>query len=328
MPYLVCHMEKYKRQEVSPVEMENERDENYKASNPQIDSTRTKNNYHLVSPRGSYIETINERLATLTLKRKIRSDAIYMNSFVLGSDGEFFGGLTDWQRDDFFWECYMFFAEKYGQENVLSAVVHMDETNPHLHLNIVPIIDGKLCSKDLHDRKKLSALQTEFWEKVGKKWGLKRGKEGSGASHLSTAEYKAKKIVEAAEEKASATTAQAEQQAQEYLTGIHEAVESERNKPLPKKRKESEQEISTLRAENAAYREEIKIKNADNGSLFRQLQEAQRKDSARDTAFSMVADMMTAFPEEFDALLDKSRRKKNASVYRAPIRSNNSGSSK
>ena len=105
MPYLVCHMEKYKRQEVSPVEMENERDENYMASNPQIDSARTKNNYHLVSPRGSYIEMINERLATLTLKRKIRSDAIYMNSFVLGSDREFSGGLTDWQRDDFFWDC-------------------------------------------------------------------------------------------------------------------------------------------------------------------------------------------------------------------------------
>ena len=158
MPYLVCHMEKYKRQEVSPVETENERDENYKASNPQIDSARTKNNYHLISPHGSYIEMINERFATLTLKRKIRSDAIYMNSFVLGSDGEFFGGLTDWQRDDFFWDCYMFFAEKYGNENILSVVVHMDETNPHLHLNIVPIIDGKLCSKDLHDRKKLSAL--------------------------------------------------------------------------------------------------------------------------------------------------------------------------
>ena len=89
MPYLVCHMEKYKRQEVSPVEMENERDENYKASNPQIDSARTKNNYHLISPRESYIEMINARLATLSLKRKIRSDAIYMNSFVLGSDGEF-----------------------------------------------------------------------------------------------------------------------------------------------------------------------------------------------------------------------------------------------
>ena len=52
----------------------------------------------------------------------------------------------------------------------LSAVVHMDETTPHLHLNLVPIINGKLCSKSLYDKKKLSALQKAFREKVGKKW--------------------------------------------------------------------------------------------------------------------------------------------------------------
>ena len=40
-------MEKYKRQEVSPVEEENERDETYQASNPQIDSSRTHLNYHI-----------------------------------------------------------------------------------------------------------------------------------------------------------------------------------------------------------------------------------------------------------------------------------------
>ena len=321
-------MEKYKRQDVSPVERENERDENYKASNPQIDSTRTKNNYHLVSPRGSYIEMINARLATLSLKRKIRSDAIYMNSFVLGSDGEFFEGLTDWQRDDFFWDCYMFFAEKNGQENILSAVVHMDETTPHLHLNLVPIINGKLCSKDLYDKKKLSALQTEFWEKVGKKWGLKRGKEGSLATHYSTAEYKAKKILEAAEQKASETTAHAEEQAQAYLTGIHEVVESEQSKPIPKRKRGAAEEITTLRADNAAYREEIRIKTADNSSLFRQLQEAQRKDTARDTAYSMVSDMLATFPEEFDALLAKARQQKSRSPQRTPNKHKGSGETK
>ncbi len=43
-------MEKYTRQEVSPVERENERDENYEAANPQIDSSRTSRNYHLAVP--------------------------------------------------------------------------------------------------------------------------------------------------------------------------------------------------------------------------------------------------------------------------------------
>ncbi len=89
----------------------------------------------------------------LTLSRKLRSDAIYMNSFVLGSDKEFFERLPIQEQWEFFHDCTMFFAEKYGKENIISAVVHVDETTPHLHLNIVPIVNGKLCSKDLFDKK-------------------------------------------------------------------------------------------------------------------------------------------------------------------------------
>ena len=199
MPYLVCHMEKYKRQEVTPVEKENGRDENYEATNPQIDSSRTSQNYHIINPHGSYSDFINARLATLSLKRKVRSDAVFMNSFVIGSDGEFFNTLPPWHHREFFEDCVRFFADRFGAENIISAVVHMDETTPHLHLNLVPIINGKLCSKDIYDKAKLSILQTEFWQSVGKKYGLLRGKEGSTAKHLDTAEYKAKKIIESAE---------------------------------------------------------------------------------------------------------------------------------
>lgn len=195
-------MEKYKRQEVSPVEEENERDDNYEAGNPQIDSSRTNRNYHLVMPPPTYLEFINARIATLTLKRKLRSDAVYMNSFVLTSDKEFFINLPLAAEKEFFKDCVKFFADKYGAENIISAVVHKDETTPHLHLNLVPITNGKLCSKDLYDRKKLSELQTEFYEKVGKKWGLERGKFKSGAKHVTAAEYKAQKIVDEAERRA------------------------------------------------------------------------------------------------------------------------------
>ena len=56
-------MEKYHKQEVSPVEGENERDETFEADNPQIDSKRTKNNYHINSNAfGGYTEFINKRL--------------------------------------------------------------------------------------------------------------------------------------------------------------------------------------------------------------------------------------------------------------------------
>ena len=127
-------MEIYKRQEVSPVEKENERDENYQTRNPNIDSSRTKDNYHIIYPFKSYIEIINRRLSQLELKRKIRSDAILMNSFVVTSDREFFKGLRPWEQRDFFRDCVQFFEDKYGTKNMISAVVHMDETTPPLTL--------------------------------------------------------------------------------------------------------------------------------------------------------------------------------------------------
>lgn len=137
-------MEKYKRQEVSPVEEENERDEIYQASNPQLDSSRTHLNYHVIYPMKSYLEIINGRLSELDLKRKIRSDAILMNSFIITSDGEFFKGLHPWEQREFFRDCAEFFSNKYGEENMISAVVHMDETTPHMHLNFIPVNERRL----------------------------------------------------------------------------------------------------------------------------------------------------------------------------------------
>ena len=148
---------------------------------------------------GGYTELINKRLKELGLKP--RKDAVVINSFVVGSDKAFFDSLPKMQQYSFFSDCAKFFEERYGQENVISAVVHLGETTPHMHLNLIPITpDGRLCSKDLFDKPKLQQLQKDFYEAVGKKYGLQRGKEGSQAKHLSTAEYKAKKIIEEAEE--------------------------------------------------------------------------------------------------------------------------------
>ncbi len=317
-------MEKYKRQDVSPIEKENERDKNYIGSNPQIDSERTSENYHIIYPQGKYIDMINKRLATLTLKRKIRSDAILMNSFVISSDGEFFKGLRAWEQRAFFEDCVQFFVEKYGYENMLSAVVHVDETTPHMHLNFVPINDGRLSSKSLFDKKKLSELQTELWEQVGKKYGLKRGKENSQATHITAAEHKAKAIVQWAEQKRDEIERQTEQKQAELdeLTQTVEAVTQATNKPIPKKKKDIEQEITELRTKTVLQEREIAVRGKDQEYLFKQLQEATRRNNGADTALSMVTDMMSAYPEEFNALLQKSRAKKNPYT---PFKSNHNG---
>ena len=304
-------MEKYKRQDVSPVEKENERDENYQGSNPQIDSERTSGNYHIFYPQGKYIEMINKRLSTLTLKRKIRSDAILMNSFVIGSDGEFFKGMRAWEQRAFFEDCARFFMDKYGYENMLSAVVHVDETTPHMHLNFVPINDGRLSSKSLFDRQKLAELQTELWEQVGKKYGLQRGKENSQATHITAAEHKAKIIVQSAEQKRDEIDRQTDQKQAELdgLTQTVEAVTQATGKPIPKKKKDVEREIAELRAKTALQEREIQVRGKDQEYLYKQLQEATRRNNGEDTALSMVTDIMNAYPDEFHSLLQRSRAK-------------------
>ena len=54
-----------------------------------------------------------------------------MNSFVLGSDKTFFDGLAKVEQYNFFSDCYKFFTGRcYGEENIIAAVVHNDETTP------------------------------------------------------------------------------------------------------------------------------------------------------------------------------------------------------
>ena len=232
-------MEKYHKQDVAPIEKENERDENYKASNPQIDSERTKNNYRFTPHFGkTYTEFINGRIKELGLSP--RKDAVVMNSFVLGSDKTFFDGLAKIEQYNFFSDCYKFFAERYGEENIIAAVVHTDETTPHMHLNLIPVTkDGRLCSKQLFDKPQLQKLQTDFYESVGKCWGLQRGKEGSQKKHLSTAEFKAKKIIEQAEA--------IREENQVYANALTEAKSGN----IPRNRGKLQEQVIALTADNA-----------------------------------------------------------------------------
>ena len=237
--YLVCHMEKYHKQDVAPIEKENERDENYEAANPQIDSERTRNNYRFTPYFGkTYTEFINGRIKELGLSP--RKDAVVMNSFVLGSDKTFFDGLSRVEQYNFFSDCYKFFTERYGEENIIAAVVHNDETTPHMHLNLMPVTkDGRLCSKQLFDKPQLRQLQTDFYEAVGKRWGLQRGKEGSQKKHLSTAEFKAKKIIEQAEA--------IREESQVYA----DALTAAKSGNIPRKRGKLQEQVIALTADNA-----------------------------------------------------------------------------
>ena len=304
-------MEKYHKTDICPIENENERDENYVGSNTCIDSSRTKDNYRLLFRNSSYTDFINARISELNLPKAPRKDAVLMASFVVGSDREFFKGLDEYEQNRFFRDCANFFIDRYGRKNIISAVVHNDETTPHMHLNLIPIKDGRLCAKDLLNRNELSKLQTEFHEKVGKRWGLMRGKEGSTVSHLSTAEFKAKCIVDEAWDKSTEILSSAGKRVQAELATMEKAVQkadehfaetmkeistakAERDKIIEESNAEADytqslddakkgkfaftknglkNQIVVLTAEVQRLEKEVKRQQADNGLLFKEHQE-------------------------------------------------------
>ena len=293
-------MEKYKRADVVGIERENERDENYKSTrNPQIDKSKTRLNYHTMPYEKKYLAFIDERIKQLSLRRKIKDDAVLITSFILGSDKEFFDRITAEQQKQFFADCTDFFSERYGKENVVSAVVHLDESTPHLHFNLMPVTGGRLCAKELFDRTALRELQTDFYEIVGKKYGLKRGKEGSTAKHLDTVAFKTKKMTEAAE--AKIREAEEAQTAAKPVRELLESYESAKSEKIPFSGKKKETEIIALRMKNSELEKQNNVLAKDNGDLYSELKRKEKTATVNEGAVKLLEKLLEYAPEELAA---------------------------
>ena len=301
-------MEKYKRADVVGIERENERDENYKSTrNPQIDKSKTRLNYHTMPYEKKYLSFIDERIKKLAPKRKIKDDAVLITSFILGSDKEFFDGISPEAQKQFFDDCTEFFAERYGKENVVSAVVHLDESTPHLHFNLMPVTGGRLCAKELFDRAALRDLQTDFYEAVGKKYGLKRGKEGSTAKHLDTVAFKTKKMTEAAEEKIR--EAEEAQTAAKPVKELLESYESAKSEKIPFSGKKKETEIIALRMKNSELEKQNNVLAKDNGDLYSELKRKEKTATVNEGAVKLLEKLLEYAPEELAAAKQAANRR-------------------
>ena len=301
-------MGKYKRADVVGIERENERDENYKSTkNPQIDKSRTHLNYHTLPYEKKYLSFIDERIKELAPKRKIKDDAVLITSFILGSDKEFFDGISPEAQKQFFDDCTEFFAERYGKENVVSAIVHLDESTPHLHFNLMPVTNGRLCAKELFDRTALRDLQTDFYVAVGKKYGLERGKEGSTVKHLDTVAYKTKKMTEAAEAKIQ--EAEEAQAAAKPVKELLESYESAKSEKIPFSGKRKETEIIALRTKNGELQRKNDILAKDNGDLYAELKKQEKSATTNEGAVELLKTLLEYAPEEFAAARQAANRR-------------------
>lgn len=109
--------------------------------------------------------------------------------------------IEEWAKD-----VYSFMAKRFGEDNLISFYVHLDEKNPHCHCTLVPVdpVKNRISWKSVFgdgreaESANMTKLHSELQEAVSEKWGLERGSnmEETRARHRSTEEYKRELVSE------------------------------------------------------------------------------------------------------------------------------------
>lgn len=158
-------------------------------------------------------QAIQHRIENAGVTRKIRENQIRALQVMLSGTPEDMHRiqsaekLDEWCKDNIEW-----LQDTFGKDNVVSAVLHLDEKTPHIHATVVPIVTGerrkakqeenngkkkyrkkpkdtvRLCADDVMTRDNLERFQDTYAEKM-QKYGLERGIKGSDARHISTPQY-------------------------------------------------------------------------------------------------------------------------------------------
>ena len=197
MSYAIVRNEKLTRAKAQGICVHNDRKaKNH--TNKEIDSERTHLNYYLKKNNFNYVKEFDKLKKENDLKGNIRSNSIIMCEMLFTSDSDFFEKIGEKETKRYFEESYKFICnyKDLGEKNILSAVVHLDEGVPHMHLVYVPVIHtkdkegndiDKICARDFwKGRDSYRQLQNAYYEYVTSKgFDLERGLpvEETGAKH-------------------------------------------------------------------------------------------------------------------------------------------------
>ncbi len=184
-------MQKMKKDAIGGIQRHNQR-EGKESKNKDIDKEKGHLNYDLVNQHNiSYPKSIQE-MTDERVQRKVRADAVLVSEFFVSASPEYMKGLTDQEQEKYFETAFDHLSEKYGDENILYATVHKDESTPHMHLGVVPITeDGRLSAKDFfHGKTKIRAIQDDFHKHMTSQgFEIERG-EPSEKKHKDVHQFK------------------------------------------------------------------------------------------------------------------------------------------
>ena len=191
--FAILRFAKHKAGPAGALEAYHERTKEKYASNSDIDITRGKYNFHIVQPKQKYRQETDSRIKTAGCRTR-KDSTMFVDTLITASP-EFFMGRSKKEVQVYFTEAVAFMEKKVGRGNIFSAVVHMDEKTPHLHLCFTPITeDGRLSAKEiLGNRAQLSKWQDEFHVHMKKQFPILKCGESSlitKRKHIPTWLYK------------------------------------------------------------------------------------------------------------------------------------------
>ena len=162
--YASLRFAKYKGPEIGHIESHNERTKEKYASNPDVDTSRSHLNFHLVTPQRKYRAESEKQIAEAGCRT--RSDSVRVVEALVTASPEFFKGKKKSEVRAYFTEALDFIQEHQDPKTIISAVVHMDEKTPHMHLCFIPLTEDKrLSAKEIvGNKRKLTQWQDRFWE--------------------------------------------------------------------------------------------------------------------------------------------------------------------
>lgn len=215
--FYVMRIEKRKRQDISGIQRENNR--TAAEYNNRVNREQSELNLPLIQS-DNWTQDIRAEIERAGART--RSNSVITLDTLYTASPTFFEGKTQKQTEDFFRDCLQFHQRQFG--HIISAVIHYDETTPHLHVVSVPLTaDGRLSAREIVGNKQnLSRLQDEFFEQVGRGYGLERGTRSDGQEkrkHISAQEKRMQELeqqVSDLSERVERLTEQTELTAAEY----------------------------------------------------------------------------------------------------------------
>lgn len=206
--YGIMRVEKRGRADVYGIQLEANRtveqhEKGLEFDKSDIDWNRTRDNIFLVQTEQWNREITKEikRIETETGK-KTRKDAVVLLDGLFTASPEFFEGKTTQEIKKYFEDCLDFYVKEYCQGDktrVLNAVIHLDETTPHMQVASIPSytseagnrLNAKIIMGNKTDYRK---RQDRFFEAVSEKYGLERGEPASAINdkvHTTKREWQA-----------------------------------------------------------------------------------------------------------------------------------------